>query len=151
MRFEKSSGGFIIPTVEQERDQEPVDYKDYFHHRSQHSERSIRAWKEWVAPAGILLPDTNADSFCNGFDAASPPLRAGPDQPRWHEAEGGNVYVIRDVWAQDVGQPECKKSLERCEYATLVDGVIKWTLCIEGVLFADIQPLGKASVVGGDK
>lgn len=80
MRYEKSSGGFIVPTVTNEDDKEPVAYRGHFHHKSQHSEASIQRWKEWVDPGGIMLPDTNADSFCYGFDAAMALLNDGGDK-----------------------------------------------------------------------
>ncbi len=56
----------------------------------------------------------------------------------------GRIYVIRDVF--EVVEDGKRKHL-RCEYATMPhismsDHSIVWRPCIEGVLFADIEPLG---------
>lgn len=47
----------------------------------------------------------------------------------------GGLYVIRDVMKGG--------KFSRCEYAAIVrDGELVWRPCIEGVQFADIEPLG---------
>ena len=46
----------------------------------------------------------------------------------------GGIYVIRDVWREDGKH-------ERCEYAVMDGDQMAWKPCIEGVLYADIEPL----------
>lgn len=47
----------------------------------------------------------------------------------------GGLYVIRDVFEDG--------KFVRCEYAqTIHDDKLVWLPCIEGVEFADIEPLG---------
>jgi hypothetical protein len=47
----------------------------------------------------------------------------------------GGLYVIRDVFNDN--------KFVRCEYATTInDGELLWQPCIEGVLYADIEPVG---------
>lgn len=60
-------------------------------------------------------------------------------EPRYSDRRvferAGNVYVIRDVLHAN-GKPS-----GQCQYAVLDDDGIAWRPCVEGVLFADIQPL----------
>ena len=58
----------------------------------------------------------------------------------------GGLYIIRDVWEMTPGPEGFKGRLERCEYAVKNDeGHTIWKPCIEGVLFADIEPFEKVA------
>lgn len=59
---------------------------------------------------------------------------AESQRPWRAELYGKHVYVIRDVMA-DNGK------LDRCEYLTRAGDRAVWRPCVEGVQFADIQPL----------
>ena len=64
-------------------------------------------------------------------------------EERRHEYEG-KVFIIRDVWVKDANRPSGERLLH-CEYKTKVGRKAVWKPCFEGVLFADIEPFGKAS------
>lgn len=46
----------------------------------------------------------------------------------------GNTYLIKDNISWQ-GLPE-----QRCLYATMEDGIVRWAYCYEVALFSDIQP-----------
>ena len=56
----------------------------------------------------------------------------------------GGVYVIRDVWSDGGHVYRRGLKLDRCEYAVMEDGAEVWKPCIEGVMYADIEPLRQA-------
>jgi hypothetical protein len=65
---------------------------------------------------------------------------------RVQTAGDGRMYAIRDVWRggadggyQYTGNVNGRRPLARCEYATLRDGKLIWTPCLEGSLFTDLE------------
>lgn len=65
--------------------------------------------------------------------------------PRLHTNSDG-AYLIRDVLDSN------GRFAGVCEYAVYgVDGEVRWTICKEGVEFAEIRPFLKASCVTSDR
>jgi hypothetical protein len=53
----------------------------------------------------------------------------------------GGVYVVRDVWSDGGHEYRMGLKLDRCEYAVMDGDQKVWKPCIEGVMWADIEPL----------
>lgn len=68
---------------------------------------------------------------------------------RVSRAYNGKMYAIRNVWHggkdggyEYPGKVDGRLPLVRCEYATLRDGKLMWTPCLEGEEYDNIEAFG---------